>query len=271
MAITLVHTHATNARQTRYLLRDNTDGKIWWGYSTRPESEIRSTPPEQLPRCRILDADALFTKLTPSMTRYHGPLNSPSVFIKYHNFIRYDTFEDETAQVDIKATQRREIWAAQKYQSAPHPNICEYMGVVTDVKERVIATVYRRFNMDLWTLVETTSFLKQLASQPANARRQLLNPEYIMSAIKNGMNHIHSMGLVHCDIRPENIFIDTDTGQVAIGDFDGTNTPGQKLCGRHAMRATEYTEGRMVDVRIDVGLVADIEKWFEECRKRLAG
>jgi serine/threonine protein kinase len=268
MPISLVHTHAVDGRQTRYLLRDTADGSIWWGCSTEPVSEIKSTPVEKLPRSGVLDPDAFFTKLTTNMTRYHGALDSPSIFIKHHNFIRYDSFEDKTVQPGLRATQEREIWAAQKYQSAPHPNVCEYMGVVTDVKERVIATVYRRFDMDLWTLIENTNFLKQLASQPASARPQLPTLHYIMSAIKSGMNHIHSLGLVHCDIRPANIFIDTDTYQVVIGDFDGTNTPGNLLCGRFAMKAAEHAKGRVVDVGIDVGLVEDIEAWLEECKKR---
>lgn len=268
MPLTLVHTYAADARQTRYLLRDTDDGSISWGYSYDAESVIKSTPPEDLDRRGNLDPDAFFTKYTANMTRYHGPLDSPLIFIKYHNFIRYDRFEDKTSQPHIKATQEREIWAAEKYRSAPHPNICEYKGIMTDVKGRVIATVYRRFDIDLWTFMENTSYLNYLASQPANFWPPLPSLDYIMSGIRFGMDHIHSLGLVHCDIRPANIFIDTDTKQVVIGDFDGTNEPGNKLHGRFAQDAAKHTRGGVVDVSIDIGLVEDVEKWLEDCKKR---
>lgn len=263
MPLTLVHTHNVDGYRTRYLLRNTDDGSISWGYSNQPVSKIKSTPPEDLDRRGNLDPDAFCTKFTENMTRYHGALDSPLIFMKHHNFIRYDNFEDADAQPHIKATQEREIWAAEKYKSSPHPNICEYKGVITDVKDRVITTVYRRFDTDLWTLIENTSYFERLASQPANDVRPIPSPDYFIAAIKTGMNHIHSLGLVHCDIRPANIFIDTETWQVVIGDFDGTNTPGNELHGRFAQEAEKHTNGRIVDVCVDVGLVDDIEKWLK--------
>ncbi|KAL5414007.1 hypothetical protein PMIN04_009218 [Paraphaeosphaeria minitans] len=268
MPLTLVHTYAADARQTRYLLRNTDDGSISWGHSYDPVSEIKSTPPEDLDRCGNLDPDAFCTKRTTSMTPYHGPLESPLIFIKHHNFIRYDRFEDPTMQTHIKATQEREIWAAEKYRSAPHPNICEYKGVITDTEDRVIATVYRRYDTDLFNLIENSPFLDILASQPSNVWPPVPSPDYIMSAIHFGIRHIHSLGLVHCDIRPGNIFIDTHPMQVVIGDFDGTNTPGNQLQGRFAQGAASHTQGGVVDASIDVGCFEDMVKWLEDCRKR---
>lgn len=268
MTLTLVHTHAADARQTRYLLRDSKSGSISWGYSYDTVSSIKSTPPEDLDTCGNLNPDAFCIKRTANMTPYHGALDSPLIFIKHHNFIRYDRFQDPAFQPHIKATQEREIWAAEKYKSAPHPNICEYKGVITDVKERVIATVYRRYDTDLFNLVEYSPYLRTLASQPSDVWTPVPTLDYIVSAIKFGMSHIHSLGLVHCDIRPGNVFVDVSPLQVVIGDFDGTNTPGNELHGRFAQEAAKHTKDRLVDTSIDAGCVEDIEKWLEDCKKR---
>ena len=265
MCMLLIYTYAVSARQTRYLLRDSGDGKIWWGYTdSMTESQIRNTPAENLPRCNLLDADAFFIKYTSAMHRYAGALEDASVFIKHPNIIRHPDMGDPELPAMIKATQKREIWAAEKYRSAPHANICEYKGVITDPKDRVIATVYRRYTMDLRQLVVQTKFLEVLPSAPEPP----LHIDYIIAAIKSGMEHIHSLGLVHCDIRPDNVFVDVDIGRVAIGDFDGTNQPGNRLDGRVAMSAVKHTKKGIVGFYVDVGLVKEIEKWLKECRKR---
>lgn len=265
MCISLVCTYAVNARETRYLLRDSQDGRIWWGCSdTMPESLIKSSKPADLPRCAQLDQDAFFTKSTRNMHRYPGALDNPCVFVKYTSIIRFKDMADPENGPIVKATQEREIWAAEKYRSAPHANICEYLGVITDAKDFVIGTVYRRYTMDLRQPVERTNFLRVLPSPPSPP----LHTDYIMAAIESGMNHIHSLGLVHCDIRPDNIFVDVDIGRVVIGDFDGTNEPGNPLLGRTAMSAPKHTADGLVGFHIDIGLVKEIEDWLQECRKR---
>ena len=125
MSISLVYTYAINARQTHYFVRNNSNGNIWWEHSnTMPESAIKSSPPVNLPRCGHLNPDAFFTKCTSTMHRYSGALENHCVFVKYTNIIRFADMQNPPIPVTVKGTQEREIWAAQKYRSAPHPNIC---------------------------------------------------------------------------------------------------------------------------------------------------
>jgi serine/threonine protein kinase len=35
----------------------------------------------------------------------------------------------------------------------------------------------------------------------------------------HGLKHIHSTGLVHRDVKPENIFVDPHTNKLKLGDF----------------------------------------------------
>ncbi|KAK7182440.1 hypothetical protein PSPO01_11438 [Paraphaeosphaeria sporulosa] len=56
--------------------------------------------------------------------------------------------------------------------------------------------------------------------------------------------------------------------QVVLGDFDGTNTPGNQLHDRFAQEAANHARGSVVDAGIDVGCFGDIVKWLEDCKKR---
>lgn len=42
---------------------------------------------------------------------------------------------------------------------------------------------------------------------------------YIMKCVCNGLEHMHSLGLYHMDIKPDNIFLSSGTGKYKIGDF----------------------------------------------------
>lgn len=45
--------------------------------------------------------------------------------------------------------------------------------------------------------------------------------------IEKGLNHLHSLGPIHCDLNPSNILMNGDTP--VIGDFDPCWRDGQRL------------------------------------------
>lgn len=52
--------------------------------------------------------------------------------------------------------------------------------------------------------------------------------KYFLESIASGIKHMHSIGLVPCDIKPDNILLD-DTGrrhEYGAGDFDSTAQAG---------------------------------------------
>jgi len=49
------------------------------------------------------------------------------------------------------------------------------------------------------------------------------------NAIFHAMTALHSAGLVHCDIKPSNIFIDSN-GQCLLGDYDAVTSVDQPVC-----------------------------------------
>jgi serine/threonine protein kinase len=44
-----------------------------------------------------------------------------------------------------------------------------------------------------------------------------------MRHLKRAIEHLHSLGLVHCDIKPDNIFVRNSPEHYVLGDFDSTH------------------------------------------------
>jgi serine/threonine protein kinase len=65
--------------------------------------------------------------------------------------------------------------------------------------------------------------------------RKSFNVRYCLESIANGIEHLHSIGIVHNDIKPGNIFVKfMDQGfigpqQWVIGDFDSAQDTGALL------------------------------------------
>ena len=53
--------------------------------------------------------------------------------------------------------------------------------------------------------------------------------EQCLQNIVDGVKHMHSLGLVHCDIKPENVFVDVRNRQFVVGDFDSAHAEGGVL------------------------------------------
>lgn len=80
-------------------------------------------------------------------------------------------------------------------------------------KSRIKGLCFVKYDMTLQQRVA-------LVSRPFDA-------QYLLQCIKAGLQHLHGLNLIHCDINPANIFMD---GEVpVIGDFDSCRVTGEKL------------------------------------------
>ena len=128
----------------------------------------------------------------------------------------------------------REIQRCEEISGNPHRNLARYLGVETKVilgEERVVRIAYQRYSMDLQTFV-------------LQKRLNLDNRVILMQGMRNGIKHLHEQKLVHCDLRPPNVFVmfkEEEEGnavlEVAIGDFDASLKIGERVnlkraCGK---------------------------------------
>ncbi|PUU81532.1 hypothetical protein B9Z19DRAFT_1076734 [Tuber borchii] len=54
------------------------------------------------------------------------------------------------------------------------------------------------------------------------------NTDLVLRGIQEGIRHLHSLGLVHCDIKPANIVMNHGDTPVIV-DFDSCRHKGEKL------------------------------------------
>ena len=107
----------------------------------------------------------------------------------------------------------KEVSVLERLKLHPHPNIVSYLGCV--VKDgRITHVCLEKYS---------SSLVGQSEHGLDEAQR-----ERIFGRIKAGIAHLHSLGLAHNDINPENICIDAD-GEPVIIDFDACLPFGEKL------------------------------------------
>jgi hypothetical protein len=80
----------------------------------------------------------------------------------------------------------------------------------------------------------------------------------IASQLAETLEYLHSHGIVHGDLRPENVYLD-DSGRARLADADGGHgvsagdvVPIQSLARRAAYQAPEQVHGEPVEARTDV-------------------
>ncbi len=77
----------------------------------------------------------------------------------------------------------------------------------------------------------------------------------IASQLLSGLEAIHAVGLVHCDIKPENVML-TESGRVVVMDFSIARAlrerGAEKLHGTPAYIAPEEVLGKPLDTRSDI-------------------
>lgn len=91
-----------------------------------------------------------------------------------------------------------------------HPNVVRGYEVAYDSQNTRIRL--KEYTADLYSWSRTPQAQVQLGTLPFIIR--------VLYGLVSGISHIHSAGLVHADIKPQNILINTSTGDIAYCDFN---------------------------------------------------
>ncbi|KAI0112502.1 kinase-like domain-containing protein [Nemania sp. FL0031] len=109
----------------------------------------------------------------------------------------------------------------------PHPNIATYYGCQS-TKGRVTGLCFERYQCNLAEKINPDHLNKTMfiSTTDRGATCELANR--CLPGVKAGIQHLHSLGLVHNDLNPSNIMIAAD-GRPIIIDFDSCRPIGADL------------------------------------------
>jgi serine/threonine protein kinase len=177
------------------------------------------------------------------------------VYLKTHRVVQF------RRPINLAWTRHREITACEDLRLYPHPNICEYLGKRINVpldKDRVTKVVFKKYDCNLSEAVTN--------AHPVDIA-------HCLRSIAAGLEHLHSIGYVHSDIKPENIFVlylkadeeDAETAaQYVVGDFDSVQVAGNILTGKAGTPgwARPKKRGDVVDEADDWYAFGELKKWL---------
>jgi hypothetical protein len=146
----------------------------------------------------------------------------------------------------------REIRTCETLRRAWHPNVCYYRGVRVDDRGLVRGLMFDRYDMTLREMLY---------------KGHKINIPACLRDIENGIKHIHSLGLVHCDIKPANIFVHLRSQRFIVGDFDSMHHEGDRLvlkCGTDGWVPEDEETLDVARYKIDWYSLDMIGAWLEK-------
>ncbi|CAF9908006.1 hypothetical protein IMSHALPRED_006556 [Imshaugia aleurites] len=129
----------------------------------------------------------------------------------------------------------------------PHPNVATYHGCI--VREgRIASLCFTRYHQTL---------VYRIYHDP---RR--LDTQSCLQEIKKGIEHLHSLGIVHNDINPSNVMLTVDDTAVII-DFNSCRKKGEEgyMAGTYMWTDASYDENR-ADFQNDMCGLRKIREWL---------
>lgn len=131
-----------------------------------------------------------------------------NVFVKFPLLFKY-----ANEQTDIAAKHvAHEARICERLKERAHPNIASYFGVLHDGKGLIRGLCFLKYKSNLQERVKNS--------------RIPLNKEAFLDGVRQGMEFLHGLGLVHNDIHPSNIMMGADDVPV-LTDFSSTREIGK--------------------------------------------
>ncbi|KAF1915527.1 serine/threonine kinase, partial [Ampelomyces quisqualis] len=228
------------------ILHSSKDGSLWYALTAVPLRQDQTTNPW------LWDAPPV--KL--DLTRAYPAFNAVNMSLANTDTSAYtkkiDLLQQPTALFQPpwnRDITLREIRTCEVLKRSHHPNVCYYRGVYVD-KGLVIGLVFDRYDMTLRDMLYNG---------------HAINIAKCIQDIKRGIEYIHSLALVHCDIKPENIFVDLQSHRFVVGDFDSVHCEGTTLtlkCGTQGWVPEDEDSNNTAKYDIDWYSLAMIQAWL---------
>ena len=141
-------------------------------------------------------------------------LDSKDLYIKEPNLLSYGHASPSEQQAYFEP-QLQEVTVYEKLRLNPHPNIGIYHGCIVE-NGLIKALCLERYDRTLGDLVREGTL--------SHAQK-----EVYMNGIESGVAHLHTLGLVHGDINPSNIMVDSARNTTVLIDFDSCRPSGSPV------------------------------------------
>ncbi|KAJ5771251.1 kinase-like protein [Penicillium nucicola] len=190
-------------------------------------------------------------------TEHRGPemrTTWSAVYVKTPNLLAY-------ANSDLESQIAREVDVCEILRKHPHPNNATYYGC-NETHGRVSGLCFKRYTATLLERVNPRGLGKKAF---LSSERELVNDEIKTSlgGLLAGIEHLHSLGLVHNDVNPSNIMLDQD-GMLVLVDFDSCRYIGEPLRSTGSKR-THHWHDPSIDTSLeknDLDAFEDLQTWL---------
>jgi serine/threonine protein kinase len=169
-------------------------------FNDTSEIELRTLDLERIPLSYIQPT------CPSNLTRAPDPL-PPNTYIKRPSLY---CSSESTKSVVLHEARICEI-----LKKSPHPNIAEYIGCLVE-NGRIAGLCFRKYGPNLSEM---------------NRDCHNFDKKACLRSIRKGIEHLHELGIIHCDVNPMNIFSNGEHANESfvIGDFDSCTSEGQDL------------------------------------------
>lgn len=198
------------------------DGDLVFDHSKiilrRGEEYFYATPRYRLHASSIVNPNELeliqipvhniWPRFDAEFTRAPEPRPS-NCYIKQPSLLHYG---ETAASLNTSEQVLNEVKVCEVLRRCPHPNIARYLGCIVD-RSRIKGLCFEKYPM---TLPQRLEHGGQFDEQSC------------LQGIKEGVMHLHGLGLIHNDLKPSNIMIDREDNPIII-DFDSCQSEGERL------------------------------------------
>ncbi|KAJ5092384.1 hypothetical protein NUU61_007254 [Penicillium alfredii] len=204
-------------RFSRIIYREN--GQAYQGLSNVHYPSKEEVKVEDLYNIALIPTENLHPNFDNSFTNVQ--VISPLWYIKRSRLSNYDPNNPN----QFKAQVLKEAQICEQLRKAPHPNIAVYHGC--EVKGgRITGLYFTKYNETLMERINPKKLNKRECASHRSGRPSTETTSWL-EGIKSGLEHLHSLGIVHNDINPGNIMFDGATP--VIIDFGSCSREGDDL------------------------------------------
>lgn len=180
----------------------------------------------------------------------HAPEPLPqNCYVKRPSLLLYG---DTDATTKLSTLILDEAKACEILRVHPHPNIAQYLGCIVDYG-RIAGLCFVKYG---------TTLLERVYEGSDD-----FDADLCLRGIQSGVEHLHKLGLIHCDINPANILMSGDNDDPIIIDFDSCRREGEELGLKAGTRGWTNEGFKVATPEIDKYGISMIKEFLSSAKK----